>query len=397
MMDALNSSAGVRHEYRVKGWLRVLYVLVGLLGLFATVLSFSVITCPANVFIGFALVVFFAAVSIYMLALALNSRLIIDGSRIEVHGAFSTHKADASDILGIRTIASGNGSYWQLRLKDDSGKITIPQSFASDDQLHAWFQQLTDLDERDRKSLLDEISHEEGLGATPDQRLETLKQARQLNIALHVVAVAAAVGLNLGNAALQVTSALVLAVAPVVAVFLVHREPLLYAFVKPRKDPRTGTSIIFLIAGFGFLVRNHGVHYVSLKPLLPTVVLLAVFCLGFLMASLHESPQFWRTLFAIIFFSALYSYSIATAADSLLDDTDATKYTTEVVGKHVSRGRSTTYYLDVAPWGPVEEKDRISVSYSDYKKASAGDTICLGMHPGTLHASWYRIVGCSAQ
>jgi hypothetical protein len=67
-----------------------------------------------------------------------------------------------------------------------------------------------------------------------------------------------------------------------------------------------------------------------------------------------------------------------------------------VTGKHTVSGKSTTYYLDLAPWGPLQKPNKISVSSSSYRDAVPGDQICLDLHPGRLQAQWYQRVDCSS-
>jgi hypothetical protein len=96
----------------------------------------------------------------YLMALALRSRVVVDGPRIEVRTPFSEKTADASEVEGYRDISTRNGSFWRLELKQGLGAITIQKWFDSP-ELRAWMQQITDLDERDRKAILDEIEQKE--------------------------------------------------------------------------------------------------------------------------------------------------------------------------------------------------------------------------------------------
>ncbi len=112
----------------------------------------------------------------YLILLALRSRVILDGTRIEVRTPFGEKTADASEVEGYRDISTRNGSFWRLQLKDGRGSLVIQKWFDSPD-LRAWMQQITDLDERDRKAILDQIEQNPELGATPEERLSALKQA----------------------------------------------------------------------------------------------------------------------------------------------------------------------------------------------------------------------------
>src|SRR5665213_1933949 len=212
----------------MRGWQRALYLVlgvflagIGILAWYATSAE-SGKTGAAPI----ALALLPVCLGAYLLALAIRSRLIIDSSHIEVRGAFREQTAELSDIEGYRTIIARNGSFWRLQLKQGRGSIQIQKWFDCDD-LRAWRQQLTDLDERDRNALLEEIKQAQDLGTTPDERLNALKQANHLNIALSAVAIAAAVVFFIYHGPVRLAAAIVLALVPAMVLYLMHKDPLL--------------------------------------------------------------------------------------------------------------------------------------------------------------------------
>ncbi len=96
------------------------------------------------------------------------------------------------------------------------------------------------------------------------------------------------------------------------------------------------------------------------------------------------------------FHVASYSFGLAIVVDTLLDNTQPTAYTVPVTGKHSVSGKSTSYYLELAPWGPTQEPNEIKVSSSLYRDTSSGEIVCLALHPGRLHAAWNQLIDCAA-
>jgi hypothetical protein len=90
----------------------------------------------------------------------------------------------------------------------------------------------------------------------------------------------------------------------------------------------------------------------------------------------------------------MYGYGVVMDADTLLDHAPATTFATSVVGEHEVHGRSTTYYLDLAAWGPFGGTNKLSVPHSEYMQAQIGGAVCLALHPGYLHAQWYTRIEC---
>jgi hypothetical protein len=100
---------------------------------------------------------------------------------------------------------------------------------------------------------------------------------------------------------------------------------------------------------------------------------------------------------ALVMFAGFYGYGVIAAADVVFDNSAAEPYSAVVVGGHVSRGRSTTYYLRLAPWGPIDHEKDVSVNYTVYHHAHLGDAVCATLHNGSLRAPWFRVASCEDQ
>jgi hypothetical protein len=379
----------------MRSWQRALFLILGLamggLGVVVAVVAEDPAQGGGPPPILLAILPFAAA--IYFIATALRSRLVIDGSRFEVRGAFREQSAELGDVEGYRTISTRNGSLWRLQLRQGRGFITIQKSFDCDD-LRGWFQQLTDLDERDRNQLLDEIKQSQDLGATADERLNALNQAKQLNIAFSAVVIAAGVAFYFMHGPVRFAAVGVLALAPAMVLYLLNRDPLLYAVGKPKKDPRTDLSIAILASGFGLMIGGVTVHFASYLPLWEWgAAVAAVYIFAFSTFAQRE-PRVPAFLLVMLVYGCIYAYGMVSVIDTLLDRAPTTTYATSVIGWHEAHGKSTTYYLDLRPWGPFEEANKLSVPQSEYHQVFIGEPVCLALHPGYLHAPWYIRVPC---
>ncbi len=383
-----------RREYPLSGSMRGFLIVFGtIFEGFSVFLVYISLTKPNSESLLYLTIVPIL-MGIYLLASALRSRLVIDGTHLEVRGAFTEKTADLNEIEGFRTISSRNGSYWQLQRKDGRGTITLQKSYDCDG-VRAWLQQMPDLDERDRKALLEQIEQSQELGATPEERLAALNKAKQLNYGFMAVAIAAALGFGLGSTSVHLPSAIVLALLPPVLVYLVRSQPLLYAVFKPKRDPRTDLGIAFVACGLGLIYGNSSLQFVERFSLLEYAGLVGgLFCAGIYSAA-RKNPQFWGAMISMLFIAGAYGYGLAAAADTVADRSTPASYTATVEGKHESHGRSTTYYLDLGPWGPMQGANSLSVSSSTYDTSSTGEQVCLELHPGVLHVQWYQMVACA--
>jgi uncharacterized membrane protein HdeD (DUF308 family) len=97
-MDSFQQFGGSRHEYRLKGWQRGFYLVLGLaMGAFAIFMLTNASAQQAQDFVLLP-ALFFLAIGIYLAALALRSKLVIEGNRIEVQYAFRERSADLREI-----------------------------------------------------------------------------------------------------------------------------------------------------------------------------------------------------------------------------------------------------------------------------------------------------------
>ena len=384
-----------RHQYRLKRQQSATLLIAStLLGSAAVYLIFFASKASSGGVLGLALPL--AAVAAWLALVAIRSRMIIDGTQITICNGFITRSADLADIEGYRTIQLRNGTCTRLCLKNGNRAITLSYSFATDDDFRDWLEQLTNLDQRDRERILTEISQQQDLGATPQERLATLSTAKSSNVAIIVIAIASALFLNVADniAVIQIPSAILLALVPLAVFMLVSRAPLLYAMFKRRSDPRTEISVPLIIAGLGFVFFNRAVHIVSMKPLEFLIAFIAiVYFAAFLRCILDSSSRFIAFL-GVLFFALLYSVGMTITVNTLDDQSPATTYTAPVLRKHISSGRSTTYYLDLAPWGPIQNRNSLRVPRSTYDAFAVGEQVCLALHAGRLHAPWYAQVPC---
>ena len=100
----------------------------------------------------------------------------------------------------------------------------------------------------------------------------------------------------------------------------------------------------------------------------------------------------WWIYSSLIFNVSLYSYAGTYAANCTYDYSKPQVYETEVIDKTISRGRRhTTYYVKVAPWGHHYDKEKISVSRSQYDELNIGDNIKIDLKKGLFNIPWYYI------
>jgi hypothetical protein len=388
--------AGTHHQYRLKGWYRSFLLIMGAPAISGAIVFTYLASRGANTALPVFMTGIFLFAGIYLIALATRSRVVIEGNRLEIRGAFTDRSADLSEIRGRRSISSRNGKYTQIYLNNGRKSLTLSNLFDHDDVFDRWFRRVPDLDQQDREAILDKISQDQSLGATPQDRLAALSQAKTNSMFALAIAAVATIAANWGIPALYLVFATVLALVPVVLAVMLHRAPLLYTVFRRKGDPRAELLYALIVCSFGILIRARAIRFVSLHTVGLVIVILVLAYMGAFYHSLFESSSPSRTFFALLLFGMLYGYGLVATADAVEDGSTPAHFVVHVVGKHYTTGRSRSFYLELEPWGPVQSPNSLSVSQTIYDKAQPGDQICLELRPGRLNVPWYTQVSCSA-
>jgi len=94
--------------------------------------------------------------------------------------------------------------------------------------------------------------------------------------------------------------------------------------------------------------------------------------------------------------AAAYGYGATAMVDIQFDTSAGTVFAAPVLGKYAYHGRSSSYHLNLPPWGPRAQPDSVEVSSGTYDALNVGDQVCVTLHPGALNLAWYRAAVCAA-
>ncbi|MEI9929624.1 MAG: hypothetical protein WDM89_03400 [Rhizomicrobium sp.] len=109
---------------------------------------------------------------------------------------------------------------------------------------------------------------------------------------------------------------------------------------------------------------------------------------------LPKSPAHWGEWALLTLVTLGYSYGALVQLDTLPDRAVSQIYRATVSGKHIAHGKSWSYYLDLAPWGPDQEKSSARVPAGLYARIQPGMQVCAALHPGFIGMRWYDVDLC---
>jgi hypothetical protein len=78
--------------------------------------------------------------------------------------------------------------------------------------------------------------------------------------------------------------------------------------------------------------------------------------------------------------------------NSAFDSSEGQQYTTKIVDKYVSSGRSTFYYFKLAPWGPQQSIEKVSVSKTLYEQKDIGENTQVLLNEGAHAIPYFDVM-----
>jgi len=401
-MDTYLAGSGAPRRYELKVWIRVMHLafagFAGSIGIFLFQQS-------RNNSISNIATIWLTAAGLILLAIYLGlssflSFVQFDHESISVGGVFNTRTMRLDAVKGFRKRRTRNGSYLILESKNpEDPELRVWDRFNLDDQWAAWVQSLTDLDQADRQSALDAIASAEELGDSQEARLGKLATAKLIAIVLSVLAIVSGVSLLIYSKSLSSNLFggidLLLILLPWIALLLQATSPLLYSTFANNKDPRATLSFVLLASAFGVFISPF-----SNLQIVPMLTLIAYGCIPGLIlggAFLMNSPRTAQPSapwFLLLLITCVYGTGVVRQIDTQLDTSQPRQYSTQVLDKSMSRGRSTTYYLRLNSWEPRDNYKKVSVSNSLYHSVQIGDSVCITAHDGALQVPWFTVQLC---
>ena len=307
--------------------------------------------------------------------------------RLELRSGYGYRVISFAGIAGVRRETRRRN---RLMVEfADGGTVKIPPYFETDPDGQRWLSTIADLDDRDYEQNLDELENDPALGATPDERRETLGKIRVAARIANVVGVA--VGLWVWVVATPYAWAIAAAMLVPPAAFLLDRSyHSAFSLGDTKNDPRPSLLNAYLLPVFGLLMR--ALNDVSMLDR-PRVIAMACAAAAALTALLAwRDPRVRGSLVAIAMIALLtaaYSYGAIVHLDTLLDPSQGTVYPVTVLGKHYTGGKHERYDLDVTAWGPSLSPRQLDVPRQFYDEVQSGDRLCVRLHPGWLQIRWY--------
>ncbi|MEM9327727.1 MAG: hypothetical protein AAGA85_18810 [Bacteroidota bacterium] len=164
--------------------------------------------------------------------------------------------------------------------------------------------------------------------------------------------------------------------------------------VKGSAYPSTVYAVVYPAIGLGFRAvfdfQILSYDHFWLPAICITVGTLLILLATTLELSLKR-PADWLTTLFVAAFIFVYAYGGVLNYNCFYDQSETETYMPEVLAKRERSGRGTSYYLELAPWGPRTERKEVKASRELYQALEVGDQVKISMRQGKMDIPWFEV------
>lgn len=324
---------------------------------------------------------------------AIKGKLVIEEGRLYVVSIFHTRQLLFTEVKGYRV----NAKYIIVEPKHAGLKqLKISRHFGKSDEIIYWlkfhFVNLTSHENTDETA---DILNNEVYGRNITERKLKLELAQKTAIVLNWT------GSLIGGWILFLNGPdqYVIIAAMVFPLLCIIAIKYFKGLIRVDEKEQSAYPVIFwalFSASAGICLRSMRDYSIFsyTKIWLPALLLTALY----LIMIIYRNTEFnfskikkYTTLFglAIILFGS--SYGTIISLNCMNDTKEPEVFSTPVLHKRISSGKSTSYYIELPPWGPQKERAEISVSKKLYQQLNDTDTVTIRLFEGRFNIPWFVI------
>ena len=318
----------------------------------------------------------------------------IDKQSMTVTHAFSSRSILLDEIIGFR---HGNKNAILLDLRSGEKPLQLPGVLERRKELLEWLgERYTDTDAERVKGVTEAVLEDESLGLTREIRVQRLNSARKLMVYGSFI-VPFFVILIYVSPRYSVTALILLLALPWMAVGLTwYFKGILRLYISKSK-PYPSLFFIVLVTelmSFFIIMQTYKIYdydrtfWISLLALSVVVLLVWAVACRAAIAGEENRPAVLLCLFLV---AAAHSYGLLIFSNCNYDQSIPQISRVEIASKTVRRGKSTSYILELTPWGRFTDGKTVQVSSSFFRSVSQGDSVSVHLKAGKWGIPWYEV------
>jgi hypothetical protein len=329
---------------------------------------------------------------IYGLWDTMKGRIVITENSISRITPFSVRTLDLHQIKGFRY---DDKSIRIDSVFDNTKPIQISKYTERYGEILDWLQgNFIDLDGFEAGQEQERILNDDRLGIHRQDREYKLEEARRVARFINIIGVVAGLWIWFYPHPYEIAYLMTLFV-PLMALTVVFIYRGLIQFDEKKNSPYPSIIYSFL-ASAGLVIRaildfeilEYTILWIAV--VFATVVMTGAFIIATKELKFRKALDYFTALsMALLVFA--YSYGAYVIGNCTFDRSSPEVFTGEVVGKEISTGKVTIYYLTLDPWGPRKEPEKVSVAEDLYKVIEEGDTVDIYLKRGLFMTPWFNV------
>ena len=336
---------------------------------------------------GFMLFFLFALISVF------KDRLEVHPEKIRDVCFLGTTELYLNDISGFRILPTQYVQMLIIQPKHSTAKkIKVALIIDHKEELLEWLNQnLVNLDSQEYQEEMDQLLSDPELGASEEQRLSLLNRAKRWSMILNGLAIVSSLWVLIRPQ--PYTYAIWTSISlPLIALFSLRYFNNVIKLNDKYQSAYPNVALAFIIPCLGLALRALSDFNILCwdhfwLPFLSFSLATFILVLFFAQDVRNKSGQ----LILLFLFCTIYGYSTVILLNGVLDRSSPSTYRANVIEKRISKGKHTSYYLKISPWGPRKGQEEIDVGRSIYNRYDTGDSVQIIVKQGRFEIPWFFV------
>ncbi len=371
------------HTYSLPKWLKItlLITCVPMLGLFVAVLVAPVFTNELNRIYFFMGPLALVMVGFFTFALLqLNEQITIDDYSIKRGSRFINRELLLTDIAGYRN----DKNYLILEPVPGRGKrIRITRYMGRFGEIDDWVtERYRNLDHEEAQAIFEDRT----VGDSKEEIEKKIKRAKREIYSLNGLMITL-IMVSLILPPLRPQAYYLLMVCPLPAIFLLYRHRALVKLGEETIGPTVSMDLPLMLSGGSMIIQALQINILRYDKIWPPAIAIAAILGALVIAArrgFFKKPVHYFTagFMFIVFFA--HGYAVMVFLNQMTDKNIPMPYKARIQKMWATHGKSDSYHLELAPWGPQRNVDDVTTSEDFYNSVQVNDTIAISLHPGGL-------------
>lgn len=326
----------------------------------------------------------------YTLILVLKYRIEVYSDRIVEIGVFKRKEILLNNIDGFRIVSTQYVKKVQFVCKDTKKTKNITLMMNDSNVFLEWLNEsLTYLDAEDYDKDIETILSNEELGVTEEQRAYSFINARKFASFLNILSIIAILWVLFRPQPYEI-ALWVMIVFPILTIASSKLFPGLIRFDESEKGAYPSVAAAFLMPVVTLALRAFLDWNILLWHNFWVPFALISICLFFMLEwSFKELRKRYGYAILLLCFCSVYGYGATISLNGITDTSTPINYSAEIIDKHISTGKMTSYYLKLSPWGLRTVEKDVRVPKELYNMVAKSDSIKVCTKKGALNIPWF--------